>query len=163
MVEEWKTITYSPNYKISNLGNVKNITTNRLLKINYERVKKTNTRMRVGLSQNGKIKGFYLHRIVAQHFLENPNNLPEVNHIDGDFYNNKSSNLEWISKNNNMLHARLNNLVTNYKRKIFIKNKKTNEEKEFNSITECAKYFDSLPGEICNYLKRKLNKEEKIF
>jgi hypothetical protein len=161
MVEEWKQISYAPNYEISNLANVKNITTNKLLNLNYERVKKTNTRMRAGLSQNGKNKHYYLHRIIAEHFLENPNNLPEVNHIDGDCYNNKCSNLEWISKNDNMKHARLNNLVTNYKRKVLIKNKETNEEKIINSLTECAVYLNTSPGNIVNYIKNISNNEEK--
>lgn len=153
MDEEWKQVSYAPNYEISTLGNVKNKTTNKILYLNYERVKKTNTRMRVGLSQNGKIKGYYLHRIVAQHFIENPDELPEVNHIDGDCYNNKASNLEWISKINNMRHARDNNLVTTYKRKVLIKNKLTGEETLFDSITECANYLNSSAGTItllCN-------------
>ena len=122
MEEIWKTIKYAPNYEISNFGNIKNKKTSRLLTINYERLKKDNKRARPGLSHNGKIKGYYLHRIVAEHFLDNPDDLPEVNHIDGDFYNNKLSNLEWISKLDNMRHASENKLMKRYKRKVIIKN-----------------------------------------
>ena len=91
MLEQWKNIHYAPNYEVSNLGNVKNIKKNKLININYERLKKTNTRARVGLSHNGKAKGYYLHRVVAECFIDNPEHLPEVNHKDGDFYNNSVS------------------------------------------------------------------------
>ena len=47
-----------------------------------------------------------MHRLVAISFLENPNNLPEVNHIDGNKVNNKLFNLEWVDGVNNMKHAR---------------------------------------------------------
>jgi len=163
MIEEWKHITYAPNYEISNMGNVKNRTTNKLLNCNYERVKKTNTRMRVGLSQNGKNKAYYLHRIVAEHFLENSNNLPEVNHINGDYYNNTSSNLEWVSKQQNMTHASKKDLFNTYKRKVIIKNYETHEEQIFNSISECADYLHTTPGSIVNYIKKISNKEMNII
>ena len=106
MVEEWKQISYASSYEISNFGNVKNIKTNKLLNLNYERCKKTNTRMRVGLSEKGKTNGYYLHRIVAQHFIGNPDDLPEVNHIDGNPYNYHLSNLEWASPQQNALDRR---------------------------------------------------------
>ena len=49
---------------------------------------------------------FFRHRLVAQHFIDNPNNLPEINHIDCDLQNNHVSNLEWVSKKENELHSR---------------------------------------------------------
>ena len=50
-----------------------------------------------------KPKLFYVHRLVADHFLENPDNLPEVNHKDWNIDNNHVSNLEWISLIDNRL------------------------------------------------------------
>ena len=47
----------------------------------------------------------YVHRIVALAFLNNPNGLPEVNHIDGDKSNNNVANLEWVSRSDNTKHA----------------------------------------------------------
>ena len=98
MVEIWKTITYAPNYEVSNLGNIKNKKTNKLININYERLKKDNKRARPGLSHNGGIKAYYLHRIVAQHFIDNPDNLPEVNHIDGDRVRPLTVPLKYLEK-----------------------------------------------------------------
>ena len=173
MCEIWKTVKYAPNYEISNLGNIKNKKTNRLLTINYERLKKDNKRARPGLSHNGKIKGYYLHRIVAEHFLDNPDNLPEVNHINGDFYNNKLDNLEWISKLDNMRHASENKLMKRYMRKVIIKNLETDETKTFDSVTKCAEYLNYSIGKVSLTCRKKrkdkyynidyLDKEERMI
>jgi hypothetical protein len=53
-----------------------------------------------------KPKLFYVHRLVAQHFIPNPDNLAEVNHKDFNKWNNNVSNLEWITKLDNQLHYR---------------------------------------------------------
>ena len=50
---------------------------------------------------------FFRHRLVALHFIDNPNNLPEVNHKDCNTYNNNVKNLEWVSKKENELHSRM--------------------------------------------------------
>jgi hypothetical protein len=161
MCEIWKMVKYAPNYEISNLGNIKNKKTNRLLTINYERLKKDNKRARPGLSHNGKIKGYYLHRIVAEHFLDNPDNLPEVNHIDGDYYNNKLSNLEWISKLDNMRHASENKLMKRYTRKVIIKNLETGCIKRFESVTKCAEYLNYSIGKVTLTCRDK--RKDKIY
>ena len=59
----------------------------------------------VSLWKNNKGKTFYIHRLVAEAFIPNPNKLPEVNHIDGDRRNNHVSNLEWVGSLGNKLHA----------------------------------------------------------
>ena len=51
---------------------------------------------------------FFRHRLVAEHFIENPNHLKEVNHKDLDKSNNHVSNLEWVDRDQNELHSRLN-------------------------------------------------------
>lgn len=61
--------------------------------------------MQVSLWKNNIGLNYYVHRLVAQAFIPNPNNLPEVNHIDGNRQNNNVSNLEWIDRTGNYQHA----------------------------------------------------------
>lgn len=59
----------------------------------------------VSLCKLGQRKVHYIHRLVADHFLENPHNMPEVNHIDYDKSNNNLDNLEWVSRLDNIKHS----------------------------------------------------------
>lgn len=67
--------------------------------------------LKIGLTKDGETKKFYLHRLVAQHFIENPQNLPQVNHKDGNKFNNDVSNLEWCTRKQNQEHAVKNFLM----------------------------------------------------
>ena len=53
----------------------------------------------------------YLHRLVAQNFIPNPDNKPEVNHINANKSDNRVENLEWVSHQDNMKHAQENGLM----------------------------------------------------
>ena len=57
-------------------------------------------------------KSFYVHRLVAKHFVPNPDNLPEVNHIDGNTLNNTANNLEWCTRKYNAQHASANGILS---------------------------------------------------
>ena len=59
----------------------------------------------IGIYINGKRKNILYHRLLAEVFIANPDNLPQINHIDGDVLNNSISNLEWVSCSSNNLHA----------------------------------------------------------
>lgn len=61
--------------------------------------------LKVTLSKEGCSKKYYLHRLVAIQFIDNPYNLPQVNHKDGNKLNNDSLNLEWCTKQENQNHA----------------------------------------------------------
>ena len=65
----------------------------------------------VSLQQDGKQKHYYVHRLVAEAFLPNPDNLPQVNHIDGNPSNNHVENLEWVTAKENVRHAIDNGLL----------------------------------------------------
>ena len=64
-------------------------------------------RVRMRQVSSGKRKDLYIHRIIAQLFCDNPNNLPEVNHKDTNVKNNAASNLEWITHKDNLLYAEI--------------------------------------------------------
>lgn len=59
----------------------------------------------VKLCKDSAIKWFYVHRLVAEAFCENPHNKQTVNHIDGDHRNNHANNLEWMTMSENNKHA----------------------------------------------------------
>ena len=75
----------------------------------YERVlrphRKKDGHWNVGLTKDGRQKKHHVHRIVAEAFIPNPQNLPVVNHIDGNPSNNHRSNLEWCTVSHNVHHA----------------------------------------------------------
>lgn len=58
----------------------------------------------VDLRYKGKRKNLRLGRLLAQHFIDNPLNLPQVNHIDGNRFNDNVNNLEWVTVSENLLH-----------------------------------------------------------
>lgn len=84
---------FSDRYEVSNYGKIRNIKTKRILKSGTI----SGGYMGVVLSKNGKTTSFSVHRIVATMFIENPNNLPCVNHKDENRKNNQVENLEWCT------------------------------------------------------------------
>lgn len=97
--EKWKQITDYEKYFVSSKGRVKR--ENKQL-VKPEKLKKGYCR--VILSKNGKVKKFSVHRLVAIAFIPNPENKPEVNHINGKKQDNKIKNLEWVTRIENHLH-----------------------------------------------------------
>lgn len=65
----------------------------------------------VNLSINGKCRTYQVHRLVAKAYLDNPDNLPAINHKDGNKLNNNVDNLEWCTQQHNVHHALENNLT----------------------------------------------------
>lgn len=112
--EIWKDI---PNfigiYQCSSFGRVKSL--NRVIFDKHgflrkvsEKLLKPNLRFgypTVSLSKPGALKRFFIHRLVAELFIPNPNNLPQVNHKDGSRDNYSIENLEWTTQQQNIIHA----------------------------------------------------------
>jgi hypothetical protein len=104
-IEIWKPVIFNTLYEVSSLGNFRNAKTKRQKSFNIEALKSTQSRVRVNIKNTiKKGSGFYLHRVIAMTFIPNPQNLDEVNHIDGNPYNNCLANLEWITREDNMRH-----------------------------------------------------------
>lgn len=104
MQEEFKIIEGFENYEISNLGNVKNSKTDRILKPNK------NKRGYHNVDINGKKK--LIHQLVALAFLQNPNNWKHVDHINNDTLDNNINNLRWCSIQQNNRNQRINCMNT---------------------------------------------------
>jgi len=115
MKEIWKFVTdYENLYEVSNYGKVKSvkrITTDKN-GISYkkkEKILKPSINkygyLQVGLSKNNKLNSFTVHSLVAKAFINNEQNKPTVNHIDGNKLNNIETNLEWATKSEQAIHS----------------------------------------------------------
>ena len=108
MKEIWKDIEgYEGLYQVSNFGMVKSLEridsigrkkSSRILKLHYNSQRYLNITL---FNSEGR-KYFLVHRLVAQAFIPNPGNLPQINHIDEDRVNNRVDNLEWCSSKYNL-------------------------------------------------------------
>ena len=110
MREEWKPVKgYEGKYMVSNMGRVKSLNYKRTGK---EEILKASDNsygyLYVNLCKDGKGKWYRINRLVAQAFLENPQNLPEVNHKNEDKTDNRVENLEWCSRSYNLNYGTRN-------------------------------------------------------
>lgn len=156
-MEIWKDIKgYEGLYKVSTFGNVKS--NNKILKPYIEKGKRSNIRdsLYVSLSNHGKVKKFYIHRLVASTFLNNDDilNKIEVNHKDGDRYNNHVENLEWVSKIDNIRHAFKNKLIKTEK-KVNQYSKDGEFIRSYVSESEACRQIRVTQGKISRSILRK--------
>ncbi len=134
--EEWITISENENYEVSNLAQIRNKQTKKILKkhiteAGYERI---------GLhySQLHKSKLHLVHILVAQAFILNPENFPFINHKDRNKTNNRVTNLEWVNHSMNMKHC-VKTGRNQYKRAVRQRDLEGNEVAIFDSLEEAAK------------------------
>ena len=155
MNEIWRTAVYDGElyeglYQVSNLG--------RILSLNYRNTGKSelmtpyempNGYLQVGLCKNEERKNCYVHRLVTESFLENPDNLPEVNHIDENKTNNfvgtpendfRDGNLEWKNHRDNLNHGTRNKRMAKTKSKPVLQLSLSGELiREWPSTKECGR------------------------
>lgn len=100
-MEEWRAVSSNSNYEVSNTGKVRRVGSEN------DHSTRENARgyMVTDLYREGVRCHARVHRLVAEEFVPNPDNKPEVNHIDGNKKNNTASNLEWVTKKENCRHA----------------------------------------------------------
>ena len=122
--ESWKDIEgYEGLYQISNLGKVRSL--NRIVQGTNDYFQKgielkpidNGKYLFVTLRKNGNKKIFYIHRLVAEYFVDNPNNYNEVNHIDENKHNNSYNNLEWCTHKYNANYGTRNERIAKNKQK----------------------------------------------
>ena len=117
-MEIWKDIKgFEGYYQVSNYGNIKSLTRfDGIRERQGQEIKqnlKYNGYLQVGLRKNSERKFYSVHRLVAIHFIDNPENKPQVNHIDCNKQNNNINNLEWTTSKENLYHAKINGLRNN--------------------------------------------------
>ena len=142
MKEIWKKIPYSDEYEASNLGRVRHLYINRydintgkinkIFKITYLKLQKRSGYYCFRIYENHtKFKTYNLHRVIAETFIENPNNYPCVNHKNEDKLDNRVENLEWCTYSYNIIYSK-GKAIKQY-------DKQGNLIKKWDSINEAKK------------------------
>lgn len=157
MKEIWKAIKgYEGIYEVSNLGRIKTLSRYIRNRKMPEKIKKLDKGkygyLRVELSNNKINKKYLVHRLVAETFIPNPNNLPCINHKDENKSNNIVNNLEWCD-------YLYNNLYNDKHKKNWVKVKQLDKNHNiiniFESVTEASKITNILQCKISNCLNNR--------
>jgi hypothetical protein len=163
--EKWKSVIgYAGKYLISDRGRVFSIKSNGLLKPDFTNKGYLKTVLK------GKFHS--IHRLVGKHFIQNPDNKPQINHIDGVKTNNYFKNLEWCTHQENQDHAWKTGLMKpNYQNKelnktkiilreakiqskaVAIYNKNMDKVLSFESVLKCAIFLNRSAGTVSNAIK----------
>lgn len=106
-IAQWKRIDLYPDYLISPKGDIYSLKKRRLLK---QKIQSNGYYAVCVFDKYGKEKTVLVHRLVAMAYIPNPENKPQINHIDGNKQNNHVSNLEWVTGSENQKHAYRNGL-----------------------------------------------------
>lgn len=170
MEEIWKDIeNYKGYYQVSNLGNVRRIKIwcgnkncskfKNGIKLLKKKISKKPDYYYANLTKNSKAKTHRIHRLVAQAFIPNPNNYPQVNHIDGNKLNNNVNNLEWCNNTYNIQEAiriglwkKRNDKI---RKKVIQYDKENNIINEYNSLIEAEIKTGVRNGNISQCCKGK--------
>ena len=158
MIEVYKdVINLEGYYQVSNLGNVRSL--DRITNTKYKRLSKGQLLKPlltqwgyycVNLKKSQITTHWLIHRLVAYHFHDNPNNKTQVNHIDGNKFNNRADNLEWVTPSENQLHAHRTGL------------NHSNLKSNFGSTNVNCKLTIIIADEIRELYKSKLYTQAKL-
>ena len=137
---------YEGHYQVSNFGRVKSIKFGKEIIMNL--IPNSSGYLLVNLCKDGKVKKFTVHRLVAEAFIDNPYNLPQVNHRDENKLNNNVDNLEWCTNEYNINYG---TRTERYSKPVLQYDLNGNFIKEWKSVAECGRngYNQSHVGDCC--------------
>ena len=152
--EVWRDVVgYEGLYEVSDKGNIYSVERissqgKKCGGLTLKPIHDKNGYLTVALYENGLGKNKKIHRLVSEAFLPNPNNYPEVNHIDEVKDNNNVNNLEWCTREYNSNHG---TLIERLSKKVRAVNVKTGEVVKFNSTREAGRkgYDQSNVAKAC--------------
>ena len=154
-MEVWKDVDgYNGLYDVSNYGRIRNHKKKNILHPSTDKGYK-----HICLRKNGVTKCYKVHRLVALAFIPNPDNKPQINHIDENRSNNNVENLEWCTaKYNSNYRERVKRMSKSHEKKVSVYDDKGNKIKTYESILIAAKEnnLDSSSITKCCKHKRKM-------
>lgn len=146
---------------INENGDILNLNTNKYLKGSIGE----NGYRYYRLSKNGKKTMFYAHRLVADTFIPNPDNLPVINHKNGNKLDNSVNNLEWVTYSQNTKHWKDTTKIQRKATEYYVEDLPNEEWKEFNNylVSSCGRIRHKIknnllkPSLTCGYYKVRLS------
>lgn len=157
--EQFKQIEGYENYLVSNYGRVLNLDTGRVLK-----PRNTSGYQQVSLWKENNQKHEYIHRLVAQAFIPNIENKPQVNHIDENKHNNHVSNLEWATVKENVNHGtRTERQAKALFKPVLVLDIDYNEVGFFDSIKQACEVLNVNEGNASSVAKGKLSHTKNLI
>lgn len=152
-MEIFKDIKSNTDYQISNLGRVWSKKSNRYLKPQKDACGYMRVQLYMG---NGKARTEKVHRLVALAFIDNPDNLPEVNHINHIRDDNRVENLEWVTHKENSEKTRKVKQVGKFDRD-------GNLLEVYETLAKAAKAENTTPSNILSHINSKPQKTRKYL
>lgn len=164
MIEKWKSLEFTEGkYEISNFGNMRIVRQDgRIITriINQDTSNKGKYRLRYYMFTY-KNKTYTIHKLVALNFVPNPDNKPEVNHIDFNTFNNRFDNLQWVTHSENMKHSKQRLSMATIGEKCYralftdeVALKIKQEYADGAKFIYLAKKYNTTPNTICQTVKR---------
>ena len=164
MEEIWKPVKgYEDCYEVSNTGKIKSIKTNK--EVFKRRISKgvgnKDGYIKCLLFKRGiQTKQYYLHKLIAEAFIPNPENKPQVDHLNGNSLDNNILNLRWVTQKENNLNknTRLSWIESrrNSSNKIYI----TPDGKTFKLLSDCSKHIGADESNVRYHVNRHKDKNK---